>query len=48
MSGSQIYDWLKRHRGRLIAAWYQPGLGRVIAPCMRVGERCDESQWIMQ
>lgn len=43
MTSQQIYEWLKRHEGKLCYSWYERGIGYVTAP-----EGCvDESQWVV-
>ncbi len=41
MSGDAIYRWLKRHANTQFVAWYEPGVGRVVAPL-----GCADSGWI--
>lgn len=41
MTGLQIYEWLKKWGNRGASSWYQPGVGRVLAPCV------DRSQWVV-
>lgn len=45
MIGSQIYDWLKANRGKILT-WREPGVGRVIAP-YKWDAVCDRSQWVL-
>lgn len=47
MTGQQIYEWLKRHQGRLLCGWYETGVGQCLAPCRAIGERLDVSQWVV-
>jgi len=47
MTGQQIYEWLKRHSGKLMCSWYETGVGTCMAPCRSAGEPSDSTQWVV-